>query len=139
MKASLLATVLAVGALADSATAAGTQVASYTGPAGVAGVMRVGGQAQGGSTTGVLLPTSARDRIADLTVADATGRPVFVELAQDRDGQGFVTDLGGFCSSAATPVRLAFPGRPLQVYVVAGACGSDVSAPTTGKITARFR
>ncbi|MCU1589536.1 MAG: hypothetical protein JWP11_792 [Frankiales bacterium] len=136
---STLAVGLAAVAVAAPASAGAPQTASYTGPAGVAGVMRVGGKVQGGSTGAAVFQTRRTDRAVSVSAVDASGRPVRLELAQDGSGKGFVTDLGSVCGRSAAPTRLAFPGSALLVYVVAGDCSGAASVPTTGTVTAVAR
>lgn len=116
-----------------------TDSASYTGPAGFGGVMRVNGYVQGGQSGALVLATRRRETSVYVEAADSAGRPVRIELAQDGSERGFVTDLGAFCGRTGRAVRLAYPGQPLQVYVVAGDCAGAVSAPTAGEVVARFR
>lgn len=123
----------------SGAATAHTETASYTGPAGFGGVMRVNGHAQGGQSGAIVVPTRGRETAVYVEAADATGRPVRIELAQDASGNGFVTDLGAFCGRTGRAVRLPYPGQPLQIYVVGGDCAGDLSAPTTGNVVARFR
>lgn len=131
--------ILVLLALPSGGASARTETAPYTGPAGLGGVMRVNGHVQGGQSGAVILPTRGRETSVVVEATDGSGRPVRIELAQDPSGNGFVTDLGMFCGRTGKAVRLAYPGKPLQVYVVAGDCSGTVSVPTAGDVVARFR
>jgi hypothetical protein len=125
-------------ALAAPAAGGHQESAVYSGPAGVADVYRMNGYAQGQRQGAVELLTRKGDRTAVVTAADDAGRPVRLEIAQDLSGRGFVTDIASYCSDEAPVLRLARGGVPLQVYVVAGMCGTALSIPTEGKIEGAF-
>jgi len=136
----LATTAVALAAVPVSATPGAREAkAAYTGTTGVAGVI-TGDVDMNGSHYGaaLLFPRRGESRI-EVSVTDATGLPVSFEIAQDTDGDR-VADWksDGFCGRTPRAVRLAKQRADVLVLVNAGTCGTGVSTPTTGTVTARF-
>ena len=77
------------------------------------------------------------ERRLTLTANDATGLPVLFYVYQDAryvDGK-MDTVLGRFCGTGRD-IRLRNDRGEVTVFLVNGRCGSGVSAPTTGTMTA---
>lgn len=142
---------LAITALAVAVSTAVPSLAAADGPrttsraytgGGVAGAgpvptVRGHGHAQGGDTQAVTVPTARGDRHLRLSIADATGDAVRLEVVQQtRAGQD--VEVAQACGKALD-TRLPLPGRPVIVYLLTGPCGDGVSTPTTGTVTFAFR
>lgn len=111
----------------------------YSGTAGVSGVGSAGwrttphrvGEAGAGLRRG--------ERTADVRAEDASGLPVPFSLYQDLDGDGTTeTFFGWFCGRTPAPVRLEADRGRVDVFVLAGTCGSTAGAGTTGTVTFRL-
>jgi hypothetical protein len=143
------ALVVAVGAVAALAVPAGAAVgprearSEYTSAGGVSGVISGVTYVNGDVYGAVRLSTLTTERSIGVTITDAAASPataVAAELAQDldRDGQ-YETTLGSACGATREPLRLARPGAPVMVFLLAGACdGGKASLPTKGLVTAKL-
>jgi hypothetical protein len=136
--------VLAGAALALAAvpaTAAGPRVATveYKTAGGVEPVISGGTDLNGDLYGAAEVPTRRGERRVEVAAADASGLPVLFNVEQDVDGDDR-PDLkaGPFCGKTPQPVKLAAQQVPVQVNILAGTCGSGVSAPTTGTLTVRL-
>jgi hypothetical protein len=135
-----VAAALAPAVAASAATPAREARATYTAAGGATGVATVSAGGQGSTIGSVGLPVQRGERRVTLRIADNTGLPVAAEVVQVLDEQtGEYTSLGELCGPAARTFRLASPTAPVAVRPVAGACGSTVSVPTQGIVTAAFR
>ena len=135
-----VAGVVAVAAPAMAGAHGGrtTYTLNYTGT-GLDGVGPVPGQyvaghAQGSDLASVAMTTSRLDRLVTVAAHDNTGRPVMVEVVQEGNQQGESWDLGQLCGKTGS-FRLPQPGQLVRVYLLAGACGSQLSIPTEGTVT----
>jgi hypothetical protein len=89
------------------------------------------------SLQGVEIPTLRTDRKVTVRVTDQSGLNVLavvIQKAYDELGAP-ERELGQVCGSPKR-MRLAYPGRPLNVYLVNGTCGSAPSVATTGTVAA---
>ena len=113
--------------------------APYTTAGGVAGVI-TGDTDVNGTHYGVAtIHTRRGESRVELAVTDDAGLPVAFEVAQDTDGDGHGdAEFGAFCGKTGAPLRLKRQRADLMVFILAGPCGSGVSAPTTGTVTARL-
>lgn len=139
-----LATLVLLAVAAPAAGARTTRTrevsATYTTAGGDTVLMTGDAYVQGQRYGATSLPTKAGDLTADVTIADKAGTAIAAELYQDIDGDGTnETELGTICGRTTAPVRLRKAGRPIEVYLLAGPCGSGVSIPTTGTVTAKVQ
>lgn len=125
---------------ASAKTTARTVTLNYQGTASLQGVVSGSFDGQGQHVGYVQLPTSRKDRTVSVAITDDHGLPVAFQLAQgDRRDTKDLTDIGEWCSATPRPVKLPHPGQPVVVYVELGACGSSVSAPTSGTVKLTLR
>jgi hypothetical protein len=132
-----------VASLGVSATAGSTHYrdvrADYATAGGVADVISGETSLNGAQYGAVTIPTRRGEYGITVSLHDTTGTPVAADVAQDADGDGEVeTVIGSLCGRTSVPLRLARSGAPVIVYVLAGSCGSGVSTPTTGTVSARL-
>ncbi len=89
---------------------------------------------------GVAFETRNRERFLELTVRDATGRPIlaYVEAVASRsDERREASEIGKVCGSSRKPLRFK-PGSNIFVYLSGEGCSGGQSVPTEGTILARF-
>lgn len=126
------------GVAADAAPARRGATAEYLTAGGIVGVTSGDTYVNGVPYGSVTFATRAHERTFDVRVTDDSGLAVAAEVVQDVDGDSTPdTTLATFCGSVRD-VRLKRPGRPVLVYLLAGECGSGVSAPTRGVVAAQF-
>jgi hypothetical protein len=125
---------------ANAKTTAHTVALKYQGVASIQGVVSGSFDGQGQHLGYVELATSRKDRTVSVAVTDDHGLPVAFQLSQGyRSDTKTLTDLGEWCSATPRPVKLPHPGQPVIVYVEFGACGTSLSAPTSGTVKLTLR
>jgi hypothetical protein len=140
----LVTTTLAVPAVAAQPAAHGrSATGSYTGAgvdsvAGITPSVYGEGSGQGTEFQAVSVDTRRTDRRVTVRVTDRSGRPVQAAVVQHLgSGTSDDVELGRLCGPR-NGFRLARPGRPLTVYLLAGRCGASASVPTTGTVRFTF-
>lgn len=131
---------LLVATHAGAAPRARTLHGAYKTPGGVAPVIHGGMTIQGERYGDVAFGTLARERSIAISIADDSGLPVLAEVSLDADGDGQAETLTQVCGATKDPIPLP-KGKQVAVSVslVVGVCGSGVSVPTTGVVTATIR
>lgn len=94
------------------------------------GVFQLGGLTGGDPNLGggVVQP-GARELFVSGEVKDASGRPVFVSINQDTDGDGFNNDVASFCGKSEEPLPIH---EGLEIRVFMGKVSSSCPGPGLG-------
>lgn len=111
------------------------------GPSTPAGSQGVWAGPDGSRLGGGPVPSGVDDKFVKVEVADQSGGDVYVELAQDTDGDlQSETEIGSVCSSTDEALAVPSPGTDVTIYVYEGTCGTDggPAVATTGTVTLTF-
>jgi hypothetical protein len=146
-----VATAIAVGGLllsvawgpaADAKTKARTVKGTYATPAvGVAG-NGGGGCSQNAGQGCVQLTTRKSDHYVSISITDASGRPVFASVSQDKatgNGPHMTVPVGDICGKTTQPLSIQ-GGYPVDVFLWEGPGANPPCAgvATQGTVTAKF-
>jgi hypothetical protein len=94
---------------------------------------------QGSQAEAVTVVTRLSDRTVAIRMADRTGGAVLAAVVQHLgDDARSDVELGRVCTASRAPLRLAAPGKPLTLYLLAGSCPAGPSVPTTGTAELTF-
>lgn len=137
-----LCATLAIGVVAAPANAglsAREAKAEYVSAGGVAGIITGDTDINGTHLGTARIYPRRAERYVAMSLTDATGLPVAFEVAQDLDDDGREeTSYGAYCGKMPE-IKLKAARLPVTVFILTGQCGTGVSAPTKGVVTATLR
>ena len=94
----------------------------------------------GGTFGGGPVATGDTDKFLSVEVADQSGQPVYVQFAQDADGDSLSeTDVGEVCGKTEEPMEVPEPGLEVSAFVHVGTCPDGTpSIATSGTVKLTF-